>query len=196
MSGFKVGDFKTSSSNTEPRRRTAQTAPVEAPVAVRTDAPVEAAVEEAPPRKKTAAEMYRERLEAANISEAEANAIFDDVINKGYYQETYLIRGKPVVLRTRSYEDHIRSLGAIEIHSPKFQATQEELQARHNLAASLVEWNGKVYKPGANSDKEFLETMEAVRRMPTPVYTMLLNALVKFDAKMFVVFSDGAADSF
>lgn len=189
MSGFKVGDFK-GGSNTEPRRRAAQTAKTE----VATDAPPVA--DAAPEVPKTPAQIYRERLEAASISEAEATAVFDDVISKGYYQETTEIRGKRLVLRTRTYEDHIRSLGAVEIHTPRFQATQEELQARHNLAASLVEWNGTVYKQGKDSEKEFNETMVAIRKLPAPVYAMLVKELVKFDARMYVIFSDGAADSF
>lgn len=193
---FKVGDFK-AGSNTEPRRRTTQTAPVAEPAVVSESTvgtPVDSV--EAPQVPRTPLELYKDRLAAAGISEDDADAIFDDVMTKGYYQETFTIRGKPLVLRTRAYEDHVRSLGAVELQSPKFQATQEELQARHNLAASLVEWNGVVYKHGKDSDKEFYQTLEALRRMPVPIYTLLINALVKFDAKMFVVFSDGAADSF
>lgn len=195
MANFKVGDFKTGS-NTEPRRRTTQTPP--APESAAAAEPIaDAATEEMRPAPvKSLLEQYKDRLTAAGITEDEADAVFDDVLTKGYYQETFTIRGKPLVLRTRSYDDHVRSLAAVEMQSPKFQATQEELQARHNLAASLVEWNGTTYKFGKDSDKEFYATMEAIRRMPVPVYTLLLNALVKFDAKMFVVFSDGAAESF
>lgn len=191
MAGFKVGDFK-GGSNTEPRKRAAASKPAAAPVEGGEEGTAAAEV----PVPKTPGELYRERLAAADIGEAEANAVFDDVLTKGYYQEVTSIRGKRLVLRTRTYDDHIRTLGAVEVHSPRFQATQEELQARHNLAASLIEWNGTVYKPGKDAEKEFLTTMEAIRRMPAPLYAMLVNALVKFDAKMFVIFSDGAADSF
>lgn len=194
---FKVGDFK-GGSNTEPRKRATQTVPAVEPDSVPAPTPSEGGdatvAEPAAPR--TPLEMYKDRLAAAGISEDDADSIFDDVLTKGYYQETFLIRGKTLVLRTRSYDDHVRSLGAVEVQSPKFQATQEELQARHNLAASLIEWNGTVYKHGKDADKEFYQTMDALKRMPIPVYTLLLNALVKFDAKMFVVFSDGAAESF
>jgi len=107
------------------------------------------------------------------------------------------IRGRKAVLRTRTYEDHVRSLSAVEVQGPRFQATQEELQARHNLAASLVEWNGTVFKTsGGDVDKEFGATMQTIRKMASPVYSLLLAALVKFDAKIYVVFSDGAAESF
>ena len=185
MSDFKVGDFK-SSGNAE-ARKTREAKPKAAPEAT---APAEADV------KKTQVEIYKERLESAGITASEANAIFDDVINKGYYQETASIRGRKAIFRTRSYEDHVRSLGAVEVQSPRFQATQEELQARHNLAASLVEWNGTLFKKGGASDVEFAEAMQAIRKMASPVYSLLLAALVRFDAKVYVVFSDGAAESF
>ena len=187
MSGsFSIGDFKGGSST--PRA----TAPVETPV------PPAAAAEAAvvADAVKTPAERYNERLKDVGISKEEAAAIFDEVLTKGYYQETVSIRGRKAILRTRTYEDHIRALTAVETFSPRYQMSQEELHSRFNLAASLVEWNGTVYKKGGDSAAEFKATHEAVQRLPAPVYGILISELVKFDAKMFVVFSDGAADSF
>lgn len=186
---FTVGDFRTPAT-AEPRREVSAT-PAPTPA-------VDVPVGDAPPAEtpKTPAEVYAERLKDAGISRQEASDIFDDVLTKGYYQETITIKGRRAILRTRTYDDHVRALSAIEMNAPRFQATQEELQARHNLAASLVEWNGTVYKPGRDHEKEFETTMAAVKRFPGPVYAMLVAALVKFDAKMFVVFSDGATESF
>lgn len=188
---FTVGDFRTPDV-VEPRRDGPATpAPTPSPAVTAAPAEVEAA---AVP--KTPAELYAQRLEDAGISRKEAGDIFDDVLTKGFYQEVVNIKGRKAVLRTRAYEDHIRSLAAIETQAPRFQMTQEELQARYNLAASLVEWNGTVFKKGGDPDREFTETMNAVKRLPGPVYALLVAALVKFDARMFVVFSDGATESF
>lgn len=180
--GFVVGDFKAAAAPEPRKKKSVDKVPA-----------AETAAEGSP---KSARQLYLERLAEAGISEAEANSVFDDVLTKGYYQETTTIRGRRLVLRTRRYEDHVRTLGAVEVQNPRFQTTQEELQARYNLAASLVEWNNVSYKKGGDSDAEFLAALDAVRALPTPVYSMLVAALVKFDAKIFLVFSEGAAESF
>jgi len=179
MSGsFTVGDFKPTPKSEE-RRDGGKPADEMAPAA-----------------ELSVAEKYAARLAEAGISQEEANAVFDDVMTKGYYQETVYIRGRKAVLRTRSYDDHVRSLTAIETQSPRFQVVQEDLQSRNNLAASLVEWNGVVYKNGKDPDREFGDTLAALRRLPGPVYSLLLAELVKFDAKTFVIFSEGATENF
>ncbi len=145
----------------------------------------------------TPAEAYRARLEKADIPFQEAAKVFDEMISKGYYEKRILIKGREAVLRTRTYEDHLRSVAAVESVGPKYAATQQELQSRHNLAASLVSWNGVTYKtPTGDPEKEFQTTMTALRRMPAPVYTLLLSQLAEFDARMFLIFSEGAVENF
>ena len=145
----------------------------------------------------TPAERYRKRLEEANISLATASAVFDDLIAKGYHEKRVLIKGREAVLRTRTYEDHLRSVSAVEIAAPRFSSTQDELQARYNLAASLISWNGTIYKTATgDAEKEFNATMAVLKKMPSPIYALLLGELSKFDAQMFVIFSEGALENF
>lgn len=188
---FTIGDFK-ASGNPEPRKRVEKVEKVEKGAEKKAASEGASASDEL----KTPRETYQLRLKEAAIEEDLANAVFDDVITRGYYQEESFIRGRKLVLRTRTYDDHTRTIGAVEYNSPKFQATQEEIQARYNLAASLVEWNGVVFKKGGDADAEFQATLEAIRKFPTPLYSLMIGALVKFDARMYVIFSDGAAESF
>ncbi len=145
----------------------------------------------------TPAERYRKRLKDADISMEYAGQAFDDLIARGYHELRVTVRGRTAVFRTRTYEDHLRSVSAIELASPRLAATQEELQARYNMAASLVSWNGVTYKhDGADAEREFTTTMAAIKKFPAPVYAMLLSELAKFDAKMYLVFSEGAVENF
>ncbi len=145
----------------------------------------------------TPAELYRKRLEEAEISFEEASRVFDDMIAKGYFEKRVVIKGREAIFRTRTYEDHLRSVSAVEAANPKYAATQSELQSRFNLAASLTSWAGTTYKtPNGDPEREFAATMAAIRRMPAPIYALLLGELSKFDAKMFLIFSEGAVENF
>lgn len=145
----------------------------------------------------TPAEAYRKRLQDAEISMDYASKVFDDLLSKGYHELQVTVKNRVAIMRTRTYEDHIRAVSAIEIAGPRFSATQEELQARYNLAASLVSWNGVTYKTATgDTEKEFSATMAALKKMPAPVYSMLLAELAKFDSKMFLIFSEGAVENF
>lgn len=189
-----IGNFK-SVSTPEPQT----SAPVQEAATQETPADTAmAALEEAVQTEAlTPAEKYRKRLADAKIDIGFASRVFDDLLSKGYYERRSLIKGREAVFRTRTYEDHVRSVSAVEVASPKFTATQDELQSRYNLAASLVSWNGVTYKTaGGDPEREFAATMTAIKRLPAPIYALLLAELAQFDAQMFVIFSEGALENF
>lgn len=143
---------------------------------------------------KTPAEIYRERLERAKIDLNHAHTIYDSVLDKGFYEEYIRIRSKRAVFRTRSYDENLRLQTALERESPRLQMNQEELICRYNLAASLYEWDGKVIPH--KTDEDFENVLKMIVGMPAPLVAMLYDQLSKFDAKIMMIFSDGATDSF
>jgi hypothetical protein len=186
-----IGEFRTTANNA-PR---GETPPPPAPEPTSVQAPSQ----ETPAAPEAEAELspverYRKRLESAKITLQEASTIYDAVIDKGYYEEYVRVGSNRAVFRTRMYEDQLRVQSAIEAMGPKFQATQDELVGRYNLAASLYEWKGKPLKHDTEDD--FQSVLSLVRRMPAPVVAMLADRLAQFDAKTMIVFSEGATDSF
>ena len=196
-----IGDFRTPATNA-PRA-----AEPDAPVpAVTTPPPVtpegalvnavdkvkeEAAAEET----LSPAERYQRRLREANLTNAEAITVYDAVLSKGYYEQ-YVRLGKSgrAVFRTRLYEDALRLQTALEAQKPQLVISQDDIITRYNLAASLYEWQGKPV-PHEN-ELDFENALRLIRRMPAPVYSLLVNELSKFDAKVLAVFSEGAAENF
>lgn len=143
---------------------------------------------------KTTVELYQERLAKANISLAEAQTIIDCVMQKDYYEEFFTIRGQKGVLRTRSYEDLLRVQMAIETFKPSTQMSQDEIMGRYNLAGSLCEWRGTKFKH--ETDVDFQTNLDRIKKLPGPIMALMIDQLAKFDARVWVVFSEGATDSF
>jgi hypothetical protein len=184
-----IGALRSKPGN-EPRVSTPPEKPVE-------PAPVEETEKEEEPKvlAKTPAEEYRERLKASEISFEEATQIFDDVMDKGYH-EVVVKLGKHgrAVFRTRQYGDHTRLQDQLERLAPKFAMITDDIINRYNLAASLYEWRGKILPH--NDEKDFAAALDFVFKLPGPAYALLVNELAKIDAKIMVVFSNGAAENF
>lgn len=141
------------------------------------------------------AEKYRERLKSMNIDLKDAEAIYDGVLTKGYYEEYVRLRANHrAVFRTRMYEDHLRLQTVLEMQKPQLAISQDELITRYNLAASLYEWDGK--KLQHETDEDFDAVMKLVKKLPGPLFTVLSRELSKFDAKVMAVFDEGAEENF
>lgn len=143
----------------------------------------------------TPAEKYRDRLKQMKIDVKEAEAIYDAVLSKGYYEEYVRLRGNQrAVFRTRMYEDHLRLQTILEMQKPQLAISQDELITRYNLAASLYEWNGKPLKH--ETDEDFDAVLLLVKKLPGPLFTVLSRELAKFDTKVMAVFDEGADENF
>jgi hypothetical protein len=191
----RIGDFRSKPDNA-PRKAAPEVAAGKAEDGVK-DAPVEDKASE--DAEKTEAEMtpkerYAQRLKDANIPLHIAQAIFDAVVSKGYYEEYVKVGAGRATLRTRLYDDHLRLQTALEAARPGLVLTQEDMITRYNLAASLYEWKGKAYKH--DTDDDFDAVMDEVKRLPAPIYSLMVQRLAEFDRKVMLVFSDGATDSF
>lgn len=145
-------------------------------------------------KKKTEPPSWAGRLKAAGISEKEALGIIDAVLDKGYYEEEFLLRGKVGVLRTRTHEDFLRMQEQLELQRPQLQISQDALITRYSLAASLVKWDQTVFKHDTEDDFGLVD--DFLRKMSAPLYSLLSSQLSKFDTKMLLIFSEGAPENF
>jgi hypothetical protein len=146
------------------------------------------------PAEMTPRERYQQRLADAKISLTEAAAIYDAIIEKGYYEEFVNVGKTRAVFRTRLYDDTLRLQQALEAARPSLVVTQEDMITRYNLAASLYAWKGETFKH--ENDDDFDKILEKIKKMPGPLFSLLAQKLAEFDQKTMVIFSDGATDSF
>lgn len=150
--------------------------------------------------KKSPIERWRESIEAAGLSEEDADKILDAVLASGYYEKTYkLFQGKmTVALRSRDSASLQRVSDALDAIRTNDVRVHTQMMNRYNLAASLVRYQDKHFKhPGANAtandrDKAFVERLTFVDTIPAPVLVQLYTLLSKFDNAVFAAMSEGA----
>lgn len=154
------------------------------------------AKEETP--KKTSLERWREAIEAAHLTEAEADKILDEVLSKGYYEAPKkLFRGRlSVVFRSRdalSLQRVAEALDAIRTNDPRVHS---QTMNRYNLAASLKEYQGKAlpFKTGTvvEQNEAFMQRLNFIDGLPATVLIQLYAALDQFDNQVFAAMSEGA----
>ena len=196
----RVGDFRSPPGNeprTSPPAESPKTKSAEttlAPPAPATPEPDETPEAEKPPAELTAKERYLKRLEENKIPRETAAAIYDAVIEKGYYEEYITIGKHKAVFRTRLYDDTLRLQTALEATRPALVVTQEDMITRYNLASSLYAWRGTAYSH--ETDEEFDKVMAVVKKLSAPLYSLMVQKLAEFDHKVMTIFSEGATDSF
>lgn len=135
---------------------------------------------------------YEQRLSRLGIDLEEAAKIVDAILSDGFYEREFPINRKHVVtLRTREVTDQERLQESVETQVPRYALTVNEMTARHNLAASLAEFNGQRF-----GRKEFKKAYEYVGKLPLPVFNALVARLARFDQIMFTVLSEGAVENF
>jgi hypothetical protein len=92
------------------------------------------------------------------------------------------------------YDDHLRLQTTLEMQKPQLAISQDELITRYNLAASLYEWAGEKLKH--DNDEDFDNIMKLLKKMPSPLFSVLSRELSKFDTKVMAVFAEGADENF
>lgn len=135
---------------------------------------------------------YEQLLRKLDIEPEEAAKIVDAILSQGFYEREFPINKRHgVTLRTRGVEDQERLQNSVENQIPRYALTINEMTARHNLAASLAEFNGVKFAPS-----EFKKAYAAVGKFPLPVFNALISRLAKFDQIMFTVLGEGAVENF
>jgi hypothetical protein len=151
----------------------------------------------------TPIEDYQAFLKQMDISLEEAQDIVDSLFTQGYYEEKVkLTKRLHAVLRTRQHGDTLRLQTALEVQRPIFQHVMEEVTARYNLAASLVQYGEKtlpVAEEDATKEKVeevFDERLTFVEKMADPAFYKLTTLLAKLDQKVAAVMREGVAENF
>ena len=145
---------------------------------------------------------YEEILSKKEISLAKAHAIVDAMLERGFYEESLKVtQTVSVTFRTRTHNDYVRYLRALELFSPKYIAEQNELQIRYFLAASLAAFKGKTFShPKISdtdaSDEAFSERLTWVTQQPESIVNILASKLSKFDDTIHTVMSEGVVENF
>lgn len=149
------------------------------------------------------AKSYEEILADNDISKSKAQLIVDAMLTDGYYEETMPVTKKvTVTLRTRGYADYKRYLRALELYNPRFVDEQQEIMARHFLAASIVSFKGEtlLHAPLEATEKEredaFSARMKWVESKSERVINLLISKLNKFDRMISIVMSEGVVENF
>jgi hypothetical protein len=149
---------------------------------------------------------YAAFLKEQQIEESKAAEIVDDLITKGYHEETYPLTARSsVVLRTREHLDTLRLHAALQAQQPVYNDVANEIVIRYNVAASLAAILGPNEKrftfptgkeDEAEASKLFDERMRYVERMPGVFFAKISVKLAEFDRLVLAVMREGVAEHF
>lgn len=145
------------------------------------------------------AETYEEGLKSVGLDLAKARAIMEEILVSNVYQETVYIQSLPVTLRTRTYHDTVRLHQFLTAESPTYQASVQDLIARHNVASSLAKFGDREFKfpeEGKAAEEAFDERMKFVQSRVEFTTTRLMKLVYEFDNKLAKVFANGAPQDF
>lgn len=144
-------------------------------------------------------ETYEEGLASVGLDLAQARAIMEEILVNNMYKETFYIQSLPVVLRTRSYHDTVRLHRFLTAENPAYQASIQDVIARHNLAASLAKYGDKEFDfpdDEKAAEEAFDKRMTFVETRNALVVGRLMKLVYDFDNKLAKVFADGAPQDF
>jgi hypothetical protein len=145
------------------------------------------------------AETYEGGLASVGLTLAQARAIMEEILLNNYYKETCHIQSLPVILRTRSYYDTVRLHRFMTAENPVYQASIQDIIARHNLAASLAQYGDRIFDfpdDEKEAEKAFDVRMKFVETRNALIVGRLMKLVYDFDHKMEKVFADGAPQDF
>jgi hypothetical protein len=149
---------------------------------------------------------YTVFLKEQKIEESKAAEIVDDLITKGFHEETYEVTKRTsVVFRTRAHLDTLRLHAALQAQQPIYQDVAQELMIRYNMAASLAAIQGphpiRFEFPTDKDDEKrahelFDLRMRYIERMPGVLFGKLSIKLAEFDRLVAAVMREGVAEHF
>jgi hypothetical protein len=156
-----------------------------------------------PEKKLSPEESYENNLKEFDLTLRDARSIMEQMVTKGHYSEEFKLGPITCVLRTRVYEDLIRTQRLLEAERLEYSSSVQEVLNRYNTAASLVRYGEIIFEhpdPQVASELEIEEAFETrlkyVRRLSQLVSVKLMQFSYEFDRKMMAVFGDGAPQDF
>jgi hypothetical protein len=148
-------------------------------------------------------EQYEKNLVEFGITLRDARHIMEQMVTKGFYEEDFKVGPITCTLRTRVYEDLIRTQRLLEIERPEYASAVQEMLNRYNTAASLVRYGEYTFDhPDAmvatekDIEDAFDKRMHFVKRLPQLVSVKIMQFSYEFDRKMIAVFGEGAPQDF
>lgn len=148
-------------------------------------------------------EQYEKNLIEFGITLRDARHIMEQMVTKGFYEEDFKVGPITCTLRTRVYEDLIRTQRLLEIERPEYASAVQEMLNRYNTAASLVRYGEYTFDhPDAmvatekDIEDAFDKRMHFVKRLPQLVSVKVMQFSYEFDRKMIAVFGEGAPQDF
>jgi len=147
---------------------------------------------------------YKKFLVEQKITEEKAAKVVDDLLSKGYYEETYQVtKALTIAFRTREQRDTMRLQTAMQIQRPLFDAAMHELITRYNMASSLSRYRAQVFKfaaPTTSEENVFEELFNArlsfIEGLSTPIFNLVSIKLVEFDQLIMAIARPGVAENF
>jgi transcriptional regulator of NAD metabolism len=125
--------------------------------------------------------------EKPQFTEAELAKIFDEIIFSGEYSEQVTIKGKlHVTLKTRTAEESEEITRKLDSTGANLISTLNEKRALLNVYYALTGYQGKDMSTSKREDRE-----KFINRLPSPIIGAIVNALSKFDRKVYAACKDG-----
>lgn len=126
-------------------------------------------------------------VESVKYDSAELMAIFDELLFSGEYTEDVLIKGKlPVRFRTRTSEEVDKMTREIDSLGANLYSTVEQKRSLLNMQYALMQYQGKDL-----STAKLAEKAEFISKLPAMIVFLMVNALAKFDDKVFQASKEG-----
>ena len=169
--------------------------------------PEEALSEFMPKTADQQAKEYEEEVVKHGLSVGKARSILEDLLVRGYYQESVVLGPLTISFRTRT-DEHSRQLyRAMEAESFNLSSAVSDFVSRYNLAGSLVSYGERTFPhpdpmadpstaANKNYDTEYDARFEFLTKLPQQVVGKLAHMLFKFDGKIAAVLGDGAPQNF
>lgn len=146
-------------------------------------------------------EAYEKQLKEVGLTREEAARIVDDVLTKGYYEETFPITSRvKVTFRTRLARDIRRVHERLEADRYTIDSHYSMALSRYLLAASLSSFGTTkfAFPQGVTeeTEKAYQARLEFVDGLSEPALQTIYPRLAKFDRKVAVAFQEGAIENF
>ena len=156
--------------------------------------------EEAPLSKE---DQYEQNLKAQGIDLKEARRVMEQMVTKGYAEESFKIGPATVTVRTRVYDDMVRAQRVLDQERPEYATAVQELLNRYNTAASLVRYSDNYFNhpdpltaTEEELDEAFAPRLRFMKRLPLYVGLKIQQHCFDFDQKMIAIFGEGAPQDF
>lgn len=148
-------------------------------------------------------EQYFKNLADRKIDIKEARHVMEQMVTKGYYEESFKIGPATLTLRTRVYEDMVRAQQRLDQERPEYATAVQELLNRYNTAASLVRYGDHYFDhpdpltaTEEELEKAFEPRLRLLKRLPLYVSLKMQQFCFDFDQKMIAIFGEGAPQDF